>query len=52
MTEVSVYHLVRPFAWIAAIAFSLGFTGYIALEDGAGPPDTPAMAAAVAGQSG
>lgn len=37
MTEVSVYQLVRPFAWIAAAAFAVGFAGYVAI--GVGAPD-------------
>lgn len=31
MTEVSVYQIVRPFAWIAATAFAVGFAGYVAM---------------------
>lgn len=31
MTELSVYQIVRPFAWIAATAFAVGFAGYVAV---------------------
>ncbi|WP_293404346.1 hypothetical protein [Phenylobacterium sp.] len=48
MTEVSVYQLVRPFAWIAATAFAVGFAGYLAIGPGepslAHGPDAPVMA--------
>ena len=31
MSELSVYQIVRPFAWIAAAAFAVGFAGYVAM---------------------
>ncbi len=54
MTEVSVYQIVRPFAWIAATAFAVGFAGYVAIGAGdpslAQGPQAPVMAT-VAGPS-
>ena len=32
MTELSVYQIVRPYAWIAAAAFAVGFAGYVAIS--------------------
>jgi hypothetical protein len=32
MTAVSPYQLLRPFLWIAAVAFLSGFGGYVALN--------------------
>ncbi len=29
MTEVSVFDMVRPFLWIGAFAFAVGFGGYL-----------------------
>lgn len=29
MTEVSVFDIVRPFLWIGAFAFVVGFAGYV-----------------------
>ncbi|MGH6998300.1 MAG: hypothetical protein ACREEO_08895 [Phenylobacterium sp.] len=55
MTEVSVYQIVRPFAWIAATAFAVGFAGYLAIghdQSGIAQAPAPAMAAAAAGQAG
>ena len=56
MTEVSVYQLVRPFAWIAAAAFAVGFAGYVAIGPG-GPgltqgPDAAVMATAGSASAG
>ena len=55
MTEVSLYDVVRPFVWVAAFAFSIGFAGYIAASasDGqmfaqAEPPAVIASASAIA----
>ena len=31
MTEVSVFDIVRPFLWIGAFAFVVGFAGYLFL---------------------
>ena len=54
MTEVSAYKIVRPFAWIAATAFAVGFAGYVAIGAGApglaADPQAPMMAT-VAGAS-
>lgn len=54
MTEVSVFQIVRPFAWIAATAFAVGFTGYVAVGPAGSlhAPAAPTMAAASAGQNG
>jgi hypothetical protein len=55
VTEVSVYQIVRPFAWIAATAFAVGFAGYVAIghdQAGFAAAPAPAMAAAAAGQAG
>lgn len=32
MAEVSLYDVMRPFVWVAAFAFSLGFAGYLAVS--------------------
>ncbi len=32
MSEVTLYDVARPFIWVAAVAFSLGFAGYVALS--------------------
>lgn len=31
MTEVSLFDIARPFLWTAAIAFVIGFAGYVLL---------------------
>lgn len=35
MTEVSLFDIARPFLWIAAFAFVLGFASYFAIGGGA-----------------
>lgn len=32
MSEVTLYDVARPFIWLAAIAFSIGFAGYVAVS--------------------
>ena len=36
MTQVSLFAIVRPFLWIGAFAFVIGFAGYLFLS---GPSD-------------
>jgi hypothetical protein len=31
MTEVTLTDIARPFLWIAAVSFTAGFAGYVAL---------------------
>lgn len=30
MTEVSLLGVVRPYLWVAAVSFTVGFAGYVA----------------------
>lgn len=55
MTQFSMYEVVRPFVWVAAFAFSIGFAGFLAASasDGemfaqAEPPAVVASASSVA----
>jgi hypothetical protein len=38
MTEASLTDIARPFLWIAAVSFTAGFAGYVALA-----PHLPAL---------
>jgi len=52
MTEASLYGVMRPFVWVAAFAFSIGFAGYLAVSASDGEmiarTDPPAVVASAA----
>jgi hypothetical protein len=50
--ETSLHELLRPFALLAALAFVVGFLGYLALGRPASAPAAAAETAAVAADPG
>lgn len=37
MSELSLFEVLRPYLWVAAIAFTIGFATYVAVKAGQAP---------------
>lgn len=52
MTELSLFDVLRPYLWLAAIAFAIGFAGHLVLGGQPEPTYAQVPAAPVVASSG